>query len=246
MSTKTFTPEVKHTSNYAQFKLMPGNRPISEHHVRRLTESYNNNPNLVELRPVLVNEKMEIVDGQHRLRACEKTSIEVPYIIAPGLTVATAQIMNALQKSWQMIDFARSYAYAGNVHYQKFEHYMDEYSLTPTIILLYIVGNRSKRNDRFKLGLFEMPSDLTDTDDRFGKLSSFADFPGISWQGDRFAKAFHSVLGLPGYDHSRMLRNMALALPTVKPQPDRLEWLRELERVYNYNIKTEANTLRFF
>ncbi len=246
MAVKTFVPEVQHTNNYKQFKLLPGNRPITDFHVRELAESYQSNPNLIELRPILVNERMEIVDGQHRLRACELNQIEAPYIVAPGLTVGAAQIMNALQKPWKLLDFARSYAYSGNPEYQAFERYLDEYQLNPTTTLLYIAGNKHKMASRFKIGAFKMPEDIALVEDRFGKLSDFDNLKGIPWKSDRFAKAFLTVMNLEGYDHDRMLRNMTLALPTVKIQPDRIEWLRELERVYNYNIKSDTNILRFF
>jgi hypothetical protein len=247
MAIKTFTPEVQHTLNYKQFKLLPGNRPITDFHVRELAESYQSNPNLIELRPILVNERMEIVDGQHRLRACEMTKIEAPYIVAPGLTVGAAQIMNALQKPWKLLDFARSYSYSGNPEYQAFERYLDEYGLTPTTTLKYIHNaDRNKATARFKIGAFKMPEDIASIDTRFGMLSSFGDFKGLPWKTDRFAKAFLTAMNLEGYDHPRMLRNMTLALPTVKIQADKLEWLRELERVYNYNIKSDTSMLRFF
>ncbi len=245
MSVKTFTPEVQHTNKYKQFKTIPGNRPVSERHVRELAESYLANPNLVELRPILVNEKLELIDGQHRVLACERNGIEVPYIVAPGLTVATAQLMNALQKPWSLLDFARSYAYSGNKHYQKFEYLMDEYALNPTVTLAYVKnGYRATTNSKFKNGHFEMPEDYKTVEDRFALLSTFDDYKVIPWHSDRFAKAFLHVMNLEDYNHERMLHNLALAAPSVKPQADRLEWLRELERVYNYNIKSDIK--RFF
>jgi disulfide oxidoreductase YuzD len=54
------------TTNYNQFKYLKGNRAITELHVRRLVEAIKEKDLQV---PIIVDEKMNVVEGQHRLEA---------------------------------------------------------------------------------------------------------------------------------------------------------------------------------
>lgn len=243
----THVPKTQHTSDYGMFRVLSGNRPVSKYHVREVAQSFMDNPELIELRPILVNETMEIIDGQHRLRACEMLGIPVPYIVAPGLTIGTAQIMNALQRPWKLIDFANSYAFAGNNHYQRFMKYLDEYApLQPNTLLFYIAGaqNSGPAKTRFKMGKFTFPVDTTEVDDRLGKLTSFADANVNFWQQEAFAVAFLRVMrDVEDYDHERMLANIK-KMTDFERKPTILEQLRELERAYNF--KRSVDITRFF
>ena len=54
---------------YKKFKFMVGNRAINDRHVNNLVKSIEKNGLIMN--PSCVNEKSEIVEGQHRLMACE-------------------------------------------------------------------------------------------------------------------------------------------------------------------------------
>lgn len=243
---KPVTPEVKHTTDYSQFRTLKGNRPVAPRHVQQIVDSFQANPGLIELRPILVNEKLEVVDGQHRLKAAEMLGLRLPYIIAPGLDIATAQTMNALQRPWNMLDFANSYAYAGNPNYQKFLRYMEDYfPIRANILLKYLGGQKAKSHwdsaMNFRLGKFTFPVDPTEADNRLGKLSGFADLGNDWWYTEPFAAAFLTAMKVEGYDHDRMLAGYVKA--DVKRQPTTQDSLRELERAYNFN---KVNVKRFF
>lgn len=236
------TPEILYTTDYDKFKLLPDNRPISRKHVQSLVTSFQDNPELIRLRPILVNDKMEIVDGQHRLEAMKFLNIPVPYQMVPKITIATAQLMNALQRSWRLIDFIHSYAGSGRPEYQQIERWMDTFTPAgPSVILAYATANG--RNKSFKqlarLGKLELlPNDVTE--DRLGKLS---DLPVSFWYHDPFAMAFLRVLKtVKDYDHERMVAGIKEL--EIKRQPSTLDSLRELERAYNY--KKSVNLARFF
>ena len=69
---------IKETKNYAIFKFRPENRPITEAHVRYMFNSLKVK-NLLDRFPVLVNTEIEVIDGQHRIKACERFGIPVKY-----------------------------------------------------------------------------------------------------------------------------------------------------------------------
>ena len=66
------------TTDYSIFKKINGNRGISHSHVTKLTAAIARR-NLLQLFPIIVNEKMEIVDGQHRLWAAKRLKLPIYY-----------------------------------------------------------------------------------------------------------------------------------------------------------------------
>ena len=66
--------QVRTTVRYDDFHILPGNREINQAHVLELIESFGK-ANLFDAHPVVVNEKMEVIDGQHRLEAARIGSL---------------------------------------------------------------------------------------------------------------------------------------------------------------------------
>ena len=66
------------TSDYDQFTYLVGNRDIVNKHVKSLSAEIDNRD--LEI-PIIVNEKMEVCDGQHRLEAYKVLGKPVPYIV---------------------------------------------------------------------------------------------------------------------------------------------------------------------
>jgi ParB-like chromosome segregation protein Spo0J len=64
------------------FKHIKGNRIPNLKHVRRLVDSIKKYG--MKCNPILVNEQMEVIDGQHRLLAAKETNSFVYYIIING------------------------------------------------------------------------------------------------------------------------------------------------------------------
>ena len=70
--------KVLYEKNYTKFTLFDNNREINETHVEKLIASMRKSGQLM---PVVVTQNMEVVDGQHRLKACEKLGVPVSYVI---------------------------------------------------------------------------------------------------------------------------------------------------------------------
>src|ERR1039458_10319262 len=65
------------TKNYDIFIRMIGNRPINESHVTHLKKKIQDEGNLTSEFPINLNEKMEIIDGQHRIMALKQLGYPV-------------------------------------------------------------------------------------------------------------------------------------------------------------------------
>ena len=80
------------TLNYSQFKFIKGNRAINDRHVNGLVKSMEKNGLIMN--PSCVNEKSEIIEGQHRLMACEILNLPYYYYVVPGATINDVTILN--------------------------------------------------------------------------------------------------------------------------------------------------------
>jgi hypothetical protein len=93
---------VYETNDFSIFKRLDGNRVISLEHVRWLTASIEKNGMLCK--PILVNEKMEVIDGQHLLAAAEIAETCIYYVISEKIGLDEVRILNSNQQNWTKKD----------------------------------------------------------------------------------------------------------------------------------------------
>lgn len=128
--------KVYKTSNLSIFKQIDGNRIPNLQHVNRLAESicvYG-----MKCNPILVNDKMQVIDGQHRLMAAKKAESFVYYIIVDGYSLSEVHTLNANQKNWGAKDFMEGYASIGIESYINLYNFLEkniDYTLPVCIML---------------------------------------------------------------------------------------------------------------
>ena len=59
-------PVIQRTNKYDLFKRIESNREVNPAHLKKIEKSISEK-NFLHLYPIIVNERMEIIDGQHRL-----------------------------------------------------------------------------------------------------------------------------------------------------------------------------------
>lgn len=100
------------TDDYGKFRFINGNRDIIETQVKLLMTSIEDVGYLPV--PILVNEKFEICEGQHRFEACKRLKKPIWYIVKPGIGMREVRSLNAYSKKWSMNDFVHAYATDGD------------------------------------------------------------------------------------------------------------------------------------
>src|SRR5271157_6057712 len=110
--------EILETTDYEIFKKVTGNREIDPAHVCRLATSIEKK-NMLNVRPIIVNERMEIVDGQNRLEAAKLLGCTVYYLILKGADYEEVALLNSNQKNWAQSDYLKMYAKQGYPHYKR-------------------------------------------------------------------------------------------------------------------------------
>lgn len=233
------------TTDYSKFKKIQGNRPESKQHTRHLIQSFDANPELARTRPILVTKDWEIIDGQHRFAACQALGLPIYYTVGHNIDIATARLLNANQRSWQLKDYLASYIASGNPVYLKIQEYWDEYPLPLSALLIYLSGFQANQLGRsFRNGTFKIMKDkdlmLMRLDD-LKDMSQYVDF----WTDGVLAKAYLNIRrGNKDFDQDRFMDKLKFA--NMQRKSNTQDYMREIERIYNWNVKSEDKVMRLF
>lgn len=117
--------EIKMTNNYSMFKKLKGNRDVEDDRIRKIINSINTVGYITS--PILVNEKMEVIDGQGRLGALKELKYPVEYIVQEGLGIEECIAMNINKSNWKQKDFIDSYSENGNLNFSLIKSLIDKF-----------------------------------------------------------------------------------------------------------------------
>jgi hypothetical protein len=107
--------KVYSTKEYSIFKKLHGNRDVLEFRKKQLIESISERGWIRN--PIVVNEKMEVIDGQGRLEALQELGMAVEYVVASGATIDDCVALNIKQSNWRLIDYVNCFADMGKSDY---------------------------------------------------------------------------------------------------------------------------------
>lgn len=133
---ETTKNSVYRTNNYKLFKYLDGNRNVEMTRVKKVVDSITNNGYI--LNPIVVNEKMEIIDGQARRVALEQLNMPIDYVVAYGAGVKECIALNKYSTSWGVANYINSHADLGEISYIYFRELMKEYSGKFNINTIYL------------------------------------------------------------------------------------------------------------
>lgn len=139
------------TSDYSMFKSLSGNRILNTPHVNDLKESMKERDLKI---PIIINEKNQVVDGQHRLQARIELKLPVYYIIASGLNIHDTQKANANNKNWIGGDFLNFYVSQNYHHYKILKEFQDKFRFTNQISRILLQGNQNHDEKEYRSGGF--------------------------------------------------------------------------------------------
>lgn len=235
--------KIYETYDYSMFKKMVGNRPVNKH-LELIAKSMKTDGWIGA--PILVNEKMEVVDGQHRVEAAKIAGIPVRYEIQEGLNLRKCQVMNNTSKGWQNSDYVNSYIELGNKNYERLKEMMDKYPSIPDTTMLTICwdGNRLEggtTNDAFRQGDFVFsPSRIEEVNEILYNLSKFQHvLKEISGRSDCKNRAIHFALIHKGVDNNRLWSKVYENTRKFNYVGNTVGFLQDISREYNRGLRVE-------
>jgi len=120
------TATVYTTTDYFKFKSIEGNRKKNLLHLKRLKESIQEK---LLFTVIIINEKFEIIDGQHRFDILSELGLPVNYIICKGYKLNEVHVLNQNAKTWNADDFMNGYCDLGYSEYLLYRDFKDKYKL---------------------------------------------------------------------------------------------------------------------
>lgn len=224
------------TSDYSKFTTLVGNRHINPLHIERLCSAIKGK-NLLHARPITVNEKLHIIDGQHRFIAARELGVEIYYIVVPGLTIEDIPVLNSQGRNWNAVDFAESYADLGFRAYQDYLAFKAKYNFGHSDCVLMLAQASRGISKPWKQGLFKI-ADLAQAEKDAEMILEFEPFFKESIRRTQVVNAFYKTIHHPNYDHERMLSKMEI-IPQgmIQDMTTINDTLRLLEGIYNFRAQ---------
>jgi len=116
--------QVHTTNDYFLFKSIDGNRNKSLPHINRLKKSMGSS---YLFTVIIVNEKHEIIDGQHRFDVIQDLKLPLHYIICKGYGLNEVHILNQNSKTWNADDYLTGYCQLGYEHYIEYAKFKSKF-----------------------------------------------------------------------------------------------------------------------
>jgi len=239
--------KIEQTTNYGKFKTIRGNREINRVHLSKLEKSVADN-NMLEANPIIVNERMYILDGQHRLLVAEKLGIPIYYVVVPSGGMPEVQRLNSNVRNWTMQNFLDSYVERGNENYIKLKEFMDRTGLAIGLAVLLFNGAQKKtkgadsyvqvfKDGDFKVNFQQFAEDMFQS---LIELTPYCDEE--SWQDRAFVTALILVYraGITQETLLGKLKSSSIRIPRLAT---RRQYVKLLEDVLSHKNKAPVRLI---
>lgn len=224
-------PKLVKTTNYKQFVKMKGNRDIDPGNIWSLRQSIMAK-NLLSI-PIVVNDKMEVVDGQHRLTIAEELKLPLYYLKLPGLTIDDVIRLNSYGKKWAFMDYVNTHAAYGRKQYVRIKEYISMLGNFPPSNVIFLVGKYPRGNRRpFKDGTIEL-LDHERCIELVSQINEIATYtvPGVV-NSKRYARTISQFVRREGYDHERFIERLKLSGKGIGYRGTESDYTRQFEDIY--------------
>ena len=228
---------IQKTKNYDMFIFRKDNRTkVDDNHVNRIISSIQCR-NMLELRPIVVNERMEIIDGQHRLLAAKNLEVEIYYTVEKNLEADDIIKMN-IAKSWQSADYLNFYIQHEYEEYKKLDAFMKKYNLSLKVALNIALGQSKQGYTDFKDGKFKFNDDSlgVELDICWATINYIKKMNGYSvyTESSRFWKALLALIKNPNFIAEKWMLNLNRMVSNCSAKSSTKEYMSMLTNIYNW------------
>lgn len=251
--------KVYKTNDLSVFNQIKGNRPPNPQHIRRLCDSIKKYGILQN--PIIVNENMDVIDGQHRLLAAKESNSSIYFIVVNGYKLEEVQVLNLNQKNWTRIDFMEGYANMGIESYVKLRNFAiknKEFNISDCIAMCQnsassssvMISQKYRTTHKVVLNQKEVFEEGTWKGKDFDLAQDFADKIKLVkpyYKGYNRSVFVAAMIGLFKNDNFDFIE----FLNKIKNQPNRLvdctnvaQYRLLIEDIYNHRRREKIN-LRF-
>jgi hypothetical protein len=249
--------KVYKTNDLSIFKQIDGNRVPNLQHVKRLADSIRVYG--MKCNPILVNEKMEVIDGQHRLMAAKESESFVYYIIVDGYALKEVHTLNLNQKNWNIYDYLEGYANIGIESYiilRDFYNNNKDFNLTTCIAFCQnTAGSKSRRKSSqirktsygkldgsaqiFEQGTWRN-NDMNIANDWAFKIRSIQQYFDY-YNSTTFVSVMITLFINNNFNFHQFINKLQLQPMALKQQKTTEQYITHIEDIYNYKSRNKVS-----
>lgn len=235
---------VYHTKDYSKFKHIDGNRNVVKPHLKRLKASMEKN---YLFSPILINEKHQIIDGQHRFEVCKELGLPVYYIIKKGYGLNEVQVLNSNLKNWSSDDYMNGYIELGLEDYNLYKLFRQEFGFDHNSCLFMLTGKLATSNgglnQDFKNGDFKVVNykSAIQCAEKLKMIARYYD----GYARRSFVMAMLKCFKNKEYNHSVFMSKLAYQSTKLVDCTGTQEYLTLIEEIYNFKSRDKRVNLRF-
>ena len=232
------------TFDYSKFRLIFGNRELKRTKVIKLRDEMKQN-NRISSYPIIVNSNFQIIDGQHRFVALVELGFEICYVVDDTFDIKSIAKSNTMPDKWKSDNYLSAYRELGIESYDTFANFMETYDTNFTVTLVLFHGKFTGGLYRdFAEGKFKA-TNLNRAVKWIKKVHEFKKYIQDIHKDRHFVRAILNCFLHPEYSHTRMINKMKLRGHLMTKSTSRIDYLRQLEAMYNWH-SPEDKKVRFF
>lgn len=243
-----FNKEVNYvykTDDLSIFGNVEGNRILNLKHVKRICDSISVYG--MKCNPILVNENMKVIDGQHRLQAAKDTNTFIYYIIVNGYNLNEVHTLNLNQKNWSKKDFMNGYAKKGILPYmklQKFQKSNDDFTLSVCIAFCNNTTDNSHNRLGENLEVFEDGTwkgrDFELAQEWANKIRMIKPYY-VNYNRSSFVATMIGLLNNNKFDFNQFINKLQIQPIALVDCPNRTQYKTLIEDIYNYKSRKKVS-----
>lgn len=227
--------EILSTPNYDMFTLHPNNRPISERRVQKRMIALKKQ-NLSRYKPIMVNEKNQIIDGQHMFMACKNLGWPIYYVKAElnGKSNEAMATLNENQTQWAQTEWIEHWAKRGKEDYQLIIECAETHKVSLGLALIFVGQGHSTQDG--------LATDIRQGNFKKGSLSYkriaeiHKDFVDIFPKANNltFTRALVHMIRYKKYDHEKDFHRIKLHREDLQLNATLDQYYKMFERMLNF------------
>lgn len=246
MNNTQTVPLVKHsnqvhtTTDYHLFRPIDGNRTKNALHLKRLRLSMSEN---YLFTIIIVNDRYEIIDGQHRFEIIKELGLPLHYVICSGYGLKQVHILNQNSKTWNSDDYLEGYCDLGYDDYIRYRNFKEKYQLGHNEAMSLLLGAAAKVDTSgFYEGAFKIKNyyEAEQTIEKILILEPY--YSGVRRRGFIF-----TMMGLfknPNFQYTEFIQKLKLQPTAMQDCTSIPNYKTLIEEIYNYRRREKVN-LRF-
>ena len=238
-------PKIQSSTDYETFAMLSGNRSLNQKKIIKIKEDVNKGLNLLPFCPIIVYEKDQkllVVDGQHRFTVSKELDLPVYYVISDQLSLYQIAMMNSKQDKWKEADFLNCYLELENENYKTLKEFLYRYkagyAVTVELLMYGKYGSKKDSLELFREGLFisNFPEEATN----LLKLNHDLFSPYRFGTDRNLVFALQKLQEKKLCDFEHLKEKLKQAPMMMDKQSSYKEYIYNIERIYNHKMGTRT------